>query len=55
MGDLILSVFLACCVGLACFIGGKEEGHKQYYRGEIVCQEQLDKQIVCWQKDRLPK
>lgn len=52
MSDLVLVVLIATFVGGFFYTAGREVGHKQYHRGEIICQKTLSGDLDCIKKER---
>lgn len=48
-------MIIAVLVAIPIYHDGKDEGRKEFYKGEVVCQERLDKTLDCWRKESLNK
>ena len=55
MTEIILCMLIAVLVAIPIYHDGKDEGRKEFYKGEVVCQERLDKTLDCWRKESLNK
>lgn len=53
MIDAAFIVLVAAVVGSLGYALGVEVGQKQHYRGDVVCQELLDKSVTCFPKGRV--
>lgn len=55
MIDAVFIVLVAAVIGTLGYAAGVEVGQKQHYRGDVVCQELLDKSVTCFPKGRVRK